>query len=56
MKLGPKKGLLIGKIVPVKGLHSNFVDVHIMTGSKKVNAYTLLAITQNQVNTPFPSL
>jgi hypothetical protein len=35
MKLDPKKGLLIDKRVLVKGLHSNFINVQIINGSKR---------------------
>jgi hypothetical protein len=35
MNLDPKKGLLIDKRVLVIGLHSNFINVQIITGNKK---------------------
>jgi len=35
MNLDPKKGLLIDKRVLVEGLHSNFINMQIITGSKK---------------------
>jgi hypothetical protein len=35
MNLDPKKGFLNGKRMLVNGLHSNFINVQIITGSKK---------------------